>query len=188
MKRREFITLLGGAAATWPLAARAQKGEQVRRVGVLMTKTKGTPYTKLTSRRLCARFSNWVRPGRAEFRIDLRWPSADPERIGAYAAELVGMTPDVILCSGSGSLAALLRTTSSVKAVLRTGFRSGCSRICHKLGASRRQRHWLFRVEPSMAGKWLDLLKQASLRLTRVAVIFNPNTSPQSKLFGEPSL
>src|SRR5262249_16921675 len=116
-------------------------------------------------------------------RIDLRWPSADSERIGAYATELVGMAPDVILCSGSASLAGLLRSTRSINAVfvlvsdpVAQGF---VTNLAHPGG----NMTGFSAFEPSMAGKWLDLLKQASPRLTRVAVIFNPDTSPQSKLF-----
>ena len=183
MRRREFITLLGGAAAAWPVGARAQKGEQVRRVGVLMNGNERDPvyqaYVATFVRSL--QQLGWLEG--QNLRIDLRWPSADPERIGAYAAELVGMTPDVILCSGSGSLAGLLRTTSSVKAVfvlvsdpVAQGF---VTNLAHPGGNVT----GFSAFEPSMAGKWLDLLKQASPRLTRVAVIFNPDTSPQSKLF-----
>ena len=117
MRQRKFISLLGSAAAAWPFAARAQKGEQLRRVGVLMNGNERDQYTERTSRPLCRRFSDWVGWRGRIVRIDLRWPPAAPERIGAYAAELVGMTPDVILCSGSASLDALLRTTRSIKAV-----------------------------------------------------------------------
>jgi ABC-type uncharacterized transport system substrate-binding protein len=116
MRRREFITLLGGAAA-WPLAAWAQQSERMRRVGVLMN---GNERDSVYQAYIAAFVQTLQRLGWREgqnLRIDVRWPSADPERIGAYAAELVGMTPEVILCSGSASLAALLRTTGSIKAV-----------------------------------------------------------------------
>jgi ABC-type uncharacterized transport system substrate-binding protein len=115
--RREFIALAGGAAAAWPLAARAQQSERMRRVGVLMN---GNERDSIYQAYIGAFVQTLQRLSWREgqnLRIDVRWPSADPERIGAYAAELVGMTPDVILCSGSASLAALLRTTGSIKAV-----------------------------------------------------------------------
>jgi putative ABC transport system substrate-binding protein len=159
-KRREFITL-GSAAAAWPLAAHAQKGEQLRRVGVLMNGNERDP----VYRAYVADFVQALqRLGWLEgqnLRIDLRWPPADPERIGAYAAELVGMTPNVILCSGSGSLAALLRTTRSIKAVfvlvsdpVAQGF---VTNLAHPGGNVT----GFSAFEPSTAGKWLDLLKQA---------------------------
>jgi putative tryptophan/tyrosine transport system substrate-binding protein len=176
--RREFVGLLGGAAA-WPLAAVAQQPERMRRVGVLMN---GNERDSVYQAYVAAFVRSLQQLGWQEgqnLRIDLRWPS----EIGAYAAELVGMTPDVILCSGSGSLAALLRTTSSVKAVfvlvsdpVAQGF---VTNLAHPGGNVT----GFSAFEPSMAGKWLDLLKQASPSLTRVAVIFNPDTSPQSKLF-----
>src|SRR4029077_14057236 len=97
--------------------------------------------------------------------------------IGAYAAELVGMTPDVILCSGSGSLAALLRTTSSVKAVVVLVSDSVAPGFVTSLAHPGGNVTGFSAFEPSMAGKWLDLLKQASPGLTRVAVIFNSVTS-----------
>jgi putative ABC transport system substrate-binding protein len=113
----------------------------------------------------------------------LRWPAGDPERIRAYSAELVGMSPDVILCSSSANLIALLRTTRSINVVfvlvsdpIAQGFVSNLSHPGGNITG-------FSAFEPSLAGKWLDLLKQASPGLTRVAVIFNPDTSPQSKLF-----
>jgi len=183
MRRREFITLLGGAAVAWPLAARAQQGERIRRVGVLMNGAESDPIYRAY---VAAFVQTLQRLGWREgqnFRIDLRWPTADPERIGADAAELVGMTPDVILSSGSASLAALVRTTRSIQVVfvlvsdpVAQGF---VTNLAHPGGNIT----GFSAFEPSMAGKWLDLLKQASPGLARVAVIFNPDTSPQSKLF-----
>jgi putative tryptophan/tyrosine transport system substrate-binding protein len=182
LKRRQFITLVGGAAA-WPVAARAQRTGSVRRIGVLMNGNERDPVYRAY---VAAFVQALQRLGWLEgqnLRIDFRWPPADPERIGAYAAELVGMTPDVILCSGSASLAALLRTTRSIKAVfvlvsdpVAQGF---VTNLAHPGGNVT----GFSAFEPSTAGKWLDLLKQASPGLTRVAVIFNPDTSPQSKLF-----
>jgi len=183
MRRREFITLLGGAAAAWPLAARAQQGDRIRRVGVLMNGAESDPIYRAY---VAAFVQTLQRLGWREgqnFRIDLRWPTADPERIGADAAELVGMTPDVILSSGSASLAALVRTTRSIQVVfvlvsdpVAQGF---VTNLAHPGGNIT----GFSAFEPSMAGKWLDLLKQASPGLARVAVVFNPDTSPQSKLF-----
>jgi putative tryptophan/tyrosine transport system substrate-binding protein len=182
VRRRRFITLLGGAAA-WPLAARAQQGEWMRRLGVLMNGKESAP----VYRAYIAEFAQTLqRLGWREgqnLRMDLRWPAGDPERIRAYAAELVGMTPDVILCSSSANLTELLRTTRSIKVVfvlvsdpVAQGF---VSNLAHPGGNIT----GFSAFEPSVAGKWLDLLKQASPGLTRVAVIFNPDTSPQSKLF-----
>ena len=104
MKRREFITLLGGTAAAWPLAARAQQPERMRRIGVLMNTRESDPFY----RSYAAAFAQTLqrlgwREGK-NLHLDLRWSAGDPERIGAYAAELAGMTPDLILASSSAYL------------------------------------------------------------------------------------
>src|SRR6516165_5158863 len=116
MNRRQMIAALGGAAA-WPMAARAQQGERMRRIGVLMNGAESDPiYRGYLAAFLHALQRLGWREGQ-NLRIDLRWPTGDPERIAAYAVELVGMTPDVILCSSSANLTALLRTTRSIKVV-----------------------------------------------------------------------
>jgi putative tryptophan/tyrosine transport system substrate-binding protein len=182
IRRRHFITLLGSAAA-WPLAARAQQGERMRRVGVLMNAPDSDP----SYRSYAAAFAQTLqRLGWHEgknLHLDLRWSAGDPERIGAYAAELARMTPDLILASSSANLIALLRTTRTIPIVfvqvtdpVAQGF---VSNLAHPGGNITGFTSW----EPSIAGKWLDFLKQAVPDLTRVAVIFNPDTSPQSKLF-----
>jgi putative ABC transport system substrate-binding protein len=115
VRRREFITLLGGAAPTWPLVVRAQQGERMRRLGVLMNGKESDP----VYRAYVAEFAQTLqRLGWREgqnLRMDLRWPAGDPERIGAYAAELVGMTPDVILCSSAAKPALALLGQGAVR-------------------------------------------------------------------------
>jgi putative ABC transport system substrate-binding protein len=185
VRRREFITLLGGVAAGWPLAARAQQPDRMRRIGVLMNAPESDP----SYRSYAAAFAQTLqRLGWHEgknLHLDLRWSAGDPERIGAYAAELAGMTPDLILASSSAYLAALLRTTRTIAIPIvfvqvsdpvAQGF---VSNLAHPGGNIT----GFTSFEPSIAGKWLDFLKQAVPSLSRVAVIFNPDTSPQSKLF-----
>jgi putative ABC transport system substrate-binding protein len=182
MKRRDFITLLGGAAA-WPLAAGAQQGERVRRVGVLMNAPEGDPSYRSYAEAFAQALQRlgW-REGK-NLHLDVRWSAGDPERIGAYAMELAGTTPDLILASSSAYLTALLRTTRTIPIVfvqvsdpVAQGF---VSNLTHPGGNIT----GFTSFEPSIAGKWLDFLKQAVPGLARVAVIFNPDTSPQSKLF-----
>src|SRR5262244_2468066 len=117
MKRRDFITLLGGAAAAWPLAARAQQPERMRRIGVLMNMAADDPtgQTRLLAFAQALAQLGWT-DGR-NIRIDLRWGAGDPERIRRYAAELVALAPDVILASGSGTTGPLLQATRAVPVV-----------------------------------------------------------------------
>src|SRR3989442_552717 len=117
MRRREFITLLGGASVAWPLAARAQQPERVRRIGVLTALTSDDPESQA---RLMA-FAQGLQElgwtiGR-NVRIDTRWGAGDAERYRRYAAELVALAPDVILANGSPALAPLQQATRSVPIV-----------------------------------------------------------------------
>jgi putative tryptophan/tyrosine transport system substrate-binding protein len=116
MQRREFITLLGGAAA-WPIAARAQQPEKVRRIGVLMGGPESDPEEQA---RLAAFLDGLQQLGWTDgrnVRIDTRWPAGDAGRFRTYAAELVGLAPDVILASASASVAALQQASRSVPIV-----------------------------------------------------------------------
>ena len=117
MKRREFITLLGGAAAGWPLVALAQQAERVRRIGVLMNLAADDPESQ---RRMSAfidglRQLMWIDGGNVQ--IDTRWGAADAGRIRRYAAELVALVPDVILAVGSTTVGPLIQTTRNIPIV-----------------------------------------------------------------------
>src|SRR6516164_1818954 len=116
MKRRTFITLLGGAAAAWPLAAHAQQGERMRRVGVLMTGAAGDTegQARLTGFLQGLQEFGWTAGRNA--RIDYRWAANDADR-HKYAAELVALTPDVILASTSASIAALQQASRTLPIV-----------------------------------------------------------------------
>src|SRR5262245_33880321 len=95
MRRRAFITLLGGAAAMWPFAVRAQEGERMRRLGVLMNGNESDPIFRAYAAAFVQMLQRLGWREGQNLRIDLRWPGADPENIGAHAADLVGLTPDV---------------------------------------------------------------------------------------------
>jgi putative tryptophan/tyrosine transport system substrate-binding protein len=176
MKRREFITLLGGAAAAWPLAARAQQGERMRRIGVLMNLSEDDP----EAQRLVATFREglaqlgWTE-GR-NLRIDNRWSAGDIERIRRYAAELVALGPDVILAYGGSVVGPLQQVSSTVPIVfvevidpVGAGFVTSLARPGgNATGFS------LF--EFGISGKWLELLKQISTGITKVVVIRQPSS------------
>jgi putative tryptophan/tyrosine transport system substrate-binding protein len=173
MKRREFITLLGGAAA-WPLAARAQP-ERVRRIGVLMHLSENDPEAQARIRALLGGLQQlgWIE-GR-NLRIDYRYGAADVDRARRYAAELIALAPDVIQASGTGPMAALREATRTVPIVfaqvpdpVNAGFVDSLARPGgNATGFS------VFE-EYGSSGKWLELLKEIAPQVTRVAVLRDP--------------
>jgi len=171
MTRREFITLLGGAAAAWPLAARAQQGERIRRIGVLMPGAADDPefQARMTAFVQGLAQLGWL-DGR-NVRIDTRWGVADADRIRKYAAELVALAPDVILAVGGAVVPPLLQATRSVPIVFTQtpdpvggGFVDSLARPGGNVNG--------FTIfEYSISAKWLELLKEIAPRVTRAAVI-----------------
>src|SRR5262249_37894413 len=116
LKRREFITLLGGATAAWPIAARAQQAEQVRRIGVLMNLAAAHPQGQARAQAFRQGLRQLGRSDR-NVRIDTGWGENDVERERQYAAELVTLAPDVLLASGTVSVAALQKVTRTLPIV-----------------------------------------------------------------------
>jgi putative ABC transport system substrate-binding protein len=178
VRRRQFITLLGGAAAAWPLAARAQqRPERTRRVGALMPfdayDEEGRSF--IPALRQTLQKSGWME-GR-NLHVDIRWIGRDLERRNAYAADLVSLSPDVIFACFSAQLAALLRATSSIPIVfvgvsdpVGLGY---VASFAHPGGNVTGFTFW----EPSMGGKWFEALKEIAPRLKRVAIMMNPETT-----------
>jgi putative ABC transport system substrate-binding protein len=144
MRRRQFITLLGGAAAGWPLAARAQQPGRLRRIGMLMTRNAEDPeeQARLTAILQGLQERGWT-DGR-NVRIDIRWSAGDADRRRKYAAELVALVPDAIFADTSAPLAALLQATQNVPIV----FAGVIDPISAGFVASlaRRQRHWVYLI------------------------------------------
>jgi putative ABC transport system substrate-binding protein len=179
MRRREFITLLGGAAA-WPLAARAQQGDRVRRIGVLQAGDENDPVrrTRLSAFTQALADLGWI-DGR-NVRIDLRWGGDDINRIRALARELVGLQTDIIVTDSTPATVAVrgeTRTIPIVFAGLADPIASGLvTRLDRPGGNITGFANW----EPSLAGKWLELLSEIAPGLKRAAFIFNPDTSPGS--------
>jgi putative ABC transport system substrate-binding protein len=165
MRRREFITLLSGAAA-WPLAARAQKAEGVRRVGMLVVSAENPSAPDPFREELAKR--GWIE-GR-NLRIDVRFAAA-ADRIQAYAVELVSLDPDVIVTVGGAVTRAVQRETWTIPIVFITGASAENGNISRPEGNAT----GIGVRYSSVAGKWLQFLKDAVPRLARVAVIFNPD-------------
>jgi putative ABC transport system substrate-binding protein len=174
MRRREFITLFGVAALAGLRAARAQQVDQVRRVGVLMSRAAGDPEEQ-------ARFAGFLKglqklgwtDGR-NVRIDYRWAAADADRSRTYAAELVALAPDVILASGSTSVAALLQTTRTVPIVFVNVIDPVGAGYVARLARPGGNATGFTAFEYSLSGKWLELLKEIAPNLTRIAILRDP--------------
>jgi putative tryptophan/tyrosine transport system substrate-binding protein len=179
VRRREFITLLGGAAA-WPFAAGAQQRERVRRVGVLVNLAEGDSegQARVAAFREALGKLGWTE-GR-ELQIDYRWFAGDPDRARAYAAELVKLKPDVIFAASSSSLAALQRETRSLPIVfaqvadpVAAGFVASMARPGGNITG-------FAQFEYAIGAKWLELLKQIAPQVIRVAIIYDP-ANPETK-------
>jgi ABC-type uncharacterized transport system substrate-binding protein len=170
MRRREFIGLLGGAAA-WPLAARGQQGDRMRRIGVLMPLAADDPQSHA---RLAAFLeelgeSGWT-VGR-NVQIDYRWGAMDADRISKSAAELVALAPDVILASGTSTMAPLRRVTRTVPIVFTNLGDPVGGGFVESLARPGGNATGFMLFEYGFSGKWLELLKQIAPRVTRAAVI-----------------
>jgi len=174
MKRREFITLIGGAAATWPLAARAQQPHRVRRIGLLVPAT-------ADDREFQARVGAFLQElqqlgwaiGR-NIRIDTRWATANATDIRKHAEELAELAPDVILAHGTSTVRPLLQTTRTVPVVAAVIVDPVGSGLVASLARPGGNATGFMTIEYGMSGKWLELLKEIVAGVTRVAVLRDP--------------
>jgi putative ABC transport system substrate-binding protein len=173
MRRREFITLLGGAAV-WPLAAHAQQGERMRRVGVLMPIAADDPVgqTRIAAFQQGLQQLGWT-DGR-NVRIEARWSRGNADDIRKYAAELVTLSPDVILATGSNSMGPLLQATRAVPIVFVTVPDPVGAGFVDSLARPGGNATGFTAFEYGLSGKWLELLKQIAPGVTRAAVIRDP--------------
>lgn len=173
MRRREFITLLGGAAA-WPVAARTQPADRVRRIGVLIGLAANDPQ----GRAIIAAFLQglhqlgWSEGRNA--RIDIRWGAGDAENMRKYAAELVTLTPDVMLATGGTTVGPLLQASRTVPIVFANVPDPVGSGFVDSLAQPGGNATGFVQFEYSLSGKWLELLKQIAPGVTRAAVLWDP--------------
>ena len=171
MKRRAFITLLGGAAAAWPLAARAQQGERMRRIGVLMSLAADDPegQARLTAFVQGLQELGWT-DGR-NVQIDYRWPAGDAERIRRYAAELAALAPDIILAGGGAVVPSLLQATRAIPIVFTQTPDPVGAGFVESLARPGGNVTGFMLYEYGIGAKWLELLKEIAPHVTRAAVI-----------------
>jgi putative ABC transport system substrate-binding protein len=176
MRRREFITALGGGAVAWPVAARAQQDGRVRRIGVLAG---GVQNDRDEQANLGALLEHLAKLGWVEgrnLRIDLRWGVGDVERMRAAAAELVSLTADVIVTSTGAATRAAQRATQTIPIVFTGAGDPVITGMVRDIARPEGNTTGFSGSEPSLAGKRLELLKEAAPHVSRVAVIFNPDT------------
>jgi putative ABC transport system substrate-binding protein len=171
MRRREFVTLMGGAAATWPLAARAQQGEPTRRIGVLMNRAADDPegQASVAAFQQALQQLGWS-DGR-NVRIDIRWSHNDVDLDRKYAAELVALAPDILLAAGTLSVTALQRVTHTLPIVFVGVSDPVGAGVVDSLPRPGGNVTGFMIFEYSMSGKWLELLKQIAPSVTRAAVL-----------------
>jgi putative ABC transport system substrate-binding protein len=186
MRRREFITLIGGAAA-WPLAARAQPAEGVRRIGLLMgafAESDPEGQTFAAAFREGLQKLGWTE-GR-NIRIDARWAAGDAEAMQRLAKELVALQPDLIVSPNTPTTAALLQQTRTIPIIfvnvadpIDSGFVASLSRPGGNITG-------FILMEPTIVGKWLELLKEIAPGVARVALLFNPATATYFDIYLKP--
>jgi putative tryptophan/tyrosine transport system substrate-binding protein len=185
VKRREFIALLGGAAAPWPLAAGAQQAERIRRIGMLIVFPQTDPSSR---RRVEALLQGLARLGWSvghNLTVDYRWGVADDESARTATAELLALGPDLIVANATTALAAARRATGTVPIVftgvsepVAQGFVAGLARPGGNITG-------FTNLEPSASAKWLELLKEIAPNVRRVAIMFKPGLSQTVPLFHE---
>src|SRR5262245_29905611 len=184
MKRREFITLLGGAAVAWPLAARAQQAERMRRIGVLLP---GTDNDQQSLRRLAAFRQRLQELGWSEGRnvqIDIRWPAGDPLRVRKDTAELVALAPDVIFSAGSSVLATLLQQTRTVPIVFVQVFDPVAGGFVSSLAKPGGNATGFVTFEYVIAAEWITLLREIAPSVNRITVLQDPLLGVSAGLLG----
>jgi putative tryptophan/tyrosine transport system substrate-binding protein len=183
MRRREFITLLGGAAATWPVAARAQQRDDMRLIGVLMGYADDDPAVQsyLAAFRAALAKLGWTEGG--NLRIELRWGASDPDRIRTFAKELVERRPDAILGVTTGVISALARETSTIPIVFATVIDPIGNGFAASLAHPGGNITGFTVLDSAIGGKWVELLKEIAPRTERVALLFNAVTAPPIQSF-----
>ena len=186
MTRRELIALLGGATAAWPLAARAQQPVGMRRIGVLMAYAESDP----EGQAFVAVFQEGLQKlGWTEGRniqIDYRWASGDVELMQRLAKELVALQPDVILSHSTTTTANILQQTRAIPIIFANVTDPIGSGFVTSLPRPGGNATGFINMEASMSGKWLELLKEISPRVDRVAFLFNPATAPYFEYYLNP--
>ena len=183
MKRREFIKLVGGAAAFCPLAVRAQQRDEVRRIGVIVNVAADDPEAQASIAAFKQAMQQLGWSDERNLQIDFRGAAGDPERMQAFAKELVALKPHVILSRSTPVTAALLRQTRAIPIVFTVVSDPVGERFVESLARPGGNATGFTNVKSSLTGKWLELLKEVAPHVKRVAFIFNPKLAPGGGLY-----
>jgi putative ABC transport system substrate-binding protein len=171
VNRRELITLLGGAASAWPLAARAQQAERMRRVGVLIPRAANDPESRARIGAFHQGLQQWGWTEGRNVRIDIIWPGGSAESIRKASAELAALAPDVVLAHGGATVGPLLMATSAVPVVFVSVTDPVGAGFVDNLARPGGNATGFILFEYTLSGKWLELLKEIAPGIMRVAVL-----------------
>ena len=183
MRRREFLTLLGGLTAAWPLGARAQQPDQLRRIGVLNvlaeTDVEGQRWDAAFRKRLNE--LGWI-DGRS-VHIDYRWGAGSVDRLQLFAKELVQLNPDVLVGNTTPATAALQKETPTMPIVFTTVSDPVGSGFVASLAKPGGNITGFINIEGSLGGKWVELMREVAPSVSRVGLMFNPQTAPYARYY-----
>jgi ABC-type uncharacterized transport system substrate-binding protein len=182
LKRRDFIALLGGATAAWPLAASAQQLGKVPLVGALIPFAEGDEEAERRRNAFQRGLEAFGWTNGQNIRIEYRWVGSDRDRIRSYAADIVGLAPDVILANATPVLAAIRQETRTIPIVFVQVIDPVSRGFVKSLAQPGGNVTGFTNFEFPMGGKWVEVLKEVAPRITSIAVVFNPDTAP----YGEP--
>jgi putative ABC transport system substrate-binding protein len=183
MRRRQFLGFLGGVSAAWPLAARAQQIERIRRIGVLMQYTESDPEGQSRAMALSQGLQNLGWKVGLDLRIDYRWAGGDRDRFRLLAADLVRRRLETIVAVSSPAVRALQRESHAIPIVFTQVSDPVGQGIIESMARPGRNITGFTNYDPEIGGKWLELLKEAAPKLTRAAIVFNPRTAPYTALY-----
>ena len=186
MQRREFITLFGGAAVTWPLAARAPQPDRMLQIGVLMAYAESDREGQAWVAAFREGLQNLGWTEGRNIRIDTRWAAADAEAIQRFAKELVALQPDLILTQNTPTTAAMLQQTRTIPIIFANVSDPVGSGFVASFARPGGNATGFIVLESTMAGKWLELLKEIAPRVNRVAFLFNPATATFAEYYLNP--
>ena len=186
MERRKFITILGGAAATWPMAAHAQQSGRMRRIGVLLGGADGDPQIVggLAAFRTALEGLGWIEGHNIQ--IDIRFAAADVDRMRSFAKELVALQPDVLVGQTTSVVAALKLETKTIPIVFVIVSDPVGSGFVESLPNPGGNITGFINIEASLSGKWIEMLKEIVPRITGAALMFNPATATYMAFYQQP--